>query len=264
VRYGISLANIGTYAEPHAAVRLATAAEDSGWDGVFLWDHLGFVWDGPAADPWIVLAAIASATERIRIGTLVTPVARRRPQVLAQTVATLDVLSGGRVIFGAGLGGVPSEFRKFGEPDDAHTRAAKLDEGLDLLRRLWSGEEVRHRGTHYTIDGVTLAPTPAQEHLPIWIGGNRMPSLRRAAHWDGWCPGTSDPSGLTLSPDGLTSRLERVGLPDNFDVAVMGESNGADPHAYEQAGATWWVEDVHDRRGTPDEMLQLVGAGPRR
>jgi alkanesulfonate monooxygenase SsuD/methylene tetrahydromethanopterin reductase-like flavin-dependent oxidoreductase (luciferase family) len=209
-----------------------------------------------------VLATVASATERIRIGTLVTPVARRRPQVLAQTVATLDVLSGGRVVFGAGLGGVPSEFRKFGDPDDAKTRAAMLDEGLDLLRRFWSGEEVQHTGAHYTVEGVTLAPTPVQPHLPIWIGGNQMPSARRAARWDGWCPGTTDPSGLKLSPERLTSVLELVRRPENFDVAVMGERNGDDPHAYEQAGATWWIENVHNRRGTPEEMLDLVGAGP--
>ena len=262
VRYGISLANVGTYSDPRAAVRVATAAEASGWDGLFLWDHLAFVWGVPAADPWIVLATVASATERMRIGTLVTPVARRRPHVLAQTVATLDLLSGGRMIFGAGLGGVTGEFGAFGEPSDATVRAAMLDEGLSILRALWSGEEVTHRGEYYTVDGVTLAPTPVQDRVPIWIGGNRMPSLKRAARWDGWCPGTADPSGLTLTPEELFRRLARIGRIDAFDVAIMGERNGDDPHAYEQAGATWWIENVHDRRGSPEEMLQLVDAGP--
>src|SRR3954466_15123358 len=115
VRFGICLANIGTYSDPRVGVRVAEAAENAGWDGVFIWDHLAFVWGSPAADPWITLASIAATTSRVRIGTAVTPVPRRRPQVLAHEVATLDVLSGGRMIFGAGLGGSVTEFGKFGE-----------------------------------------------------------------------------------------------------------------------------------------------------
>lgn len=263
MRYGLSLANLGTYSDPRVVVDVARAAEDSGWDGIFLWDHLAFVWGTPAADPWVTLAAIASRTERIRIGTGVTPVARRRPHVLAHQVATLDLLSGGRVIFGAGLGGSASEFSKFGEPGDARERAAMLDEGLDVLRALWSGDEVTHRGTHYTVDGVTLAPAPVQQPLPIWIGGNRPPSLRRAARWDGWCADTADPAGMTLSPDEFARSIETIGRSDGFTVAVLGRSGSADPRAYEAAGATWWLESVHDKRGTFDEMLALVRAGPR-
>jgi alkanesulfonate monooxygenase SsuD/methylene tetrahydromethanopterin reductase-like flavin-dependent oxidoreductase (luciferase family) len=262
VRYGICLANIGSYSDPRVAVRVARAAEDAGWEGIFLWDHLAFVWGPPAADPWVTLAAIASATSKLRIGTAVTPVARRRPQVLAQTVATLDVLSGGRVIFGAGLGGSPSEFGKFGEPTDAKIRAAMLDEGLELLRRLWAGEEVTHRGHHYTADGVKLAPTPAQERLPIWIGGSRKPSLRRAARWDGWVADSADPTGMTLGPDDIGRSIDVIGRSDGFDVAVLGQADLADPTAYERAGATWWLENVHDMRGSLDEMLRLVAAGP--
>jgi alkanesulfonate monooxygenase SsuD/methylene tetrahydromethanopterin reductase-like flavin-dependent oxidoreductase (luciferase family) len=262
VRYGISLANIGTYADPRAAMEVAAAAEASGWDGIFVWDHLGFVWDGPAADPWVVLAAIAVTTNRIRIGTTVTPVARRRPHVLAHQVATLDVLSGGRVIFGAGLGGVASEFAKFGEADDPRVRAEMLDEGLEVLRALWSGEEVRHRGTHYVVEGVTLAPRPVQDRVPIWIGGNRAPSLRRASRWDGWCADSADPTGMTLSPDDVARRVERIARAEHFDVAVIGRSETGDPSAYEAAGATWWLESVHDRRGTNRDMVKLVGAGP--
>ena len=262
MRYGICLANIGTYSDPRAAVRIARTAEANGWDGVFSWDHLGFVWGPPAADPWITLAAIASATERVRLGPTITPVARRRPHVLANVIATLDVLSNGRVIFGAGLGGSESEFGKFGEPTDAKVRAAMLDEGLELLRRLWSGEEVHHRGGHYTVDGVKLAPTPVQERLPIWIGGNREPSLRRAARWDGWVADSADPTGMTLSPDDVARSIELIGRRDGFDVAVLGQADRGDPAAYEQAGATWWLENVHDRRGSPEEMLRLVREGP--
>jgi probable F420-dependent oxidoreductase len=254
VHYGICLANIGSYADPRESMRIARAAEDAGWEAVFVWDHLAFVWGPPAADPWVTLTAIASATSKVRIGTAVTPVARRRPQVLAQTVATLDVLSGGRVIFGAGLGGVPSEFAKFGEPADPGVRAAMLDEGLELLRRLWSGDEVTHHGEHYTVDGVTLAPTPVQEHLPIWIGGNSTAAQRRAARWDGWIPDA--PPGRGVSPRDIVQGLS-LGMSD---VAVLGEG---DSSAYEEAGATWWLENIHDKRGTPEEMLRFVSAGVR-
>jgi probable F420-dependent oxidoreductase len=263
VRFGICLANIGTYSDPNVGVRVAQTAEAAGWDGVFIWDHLAFVWDAPAADPWITLSAIAATTSRVRIGTAVTPVARRRPQVLAHELATLDRLSGGRVIFGAGLGGSPREFGNFGEPTDAKVRAELLDEGLDVMRQLWSGEQVTHRGKHFTVDGVTFAPTPVQEHIPIWIGGNRPASLRRAARWDGWLADSADPTGMTLSPDDIAHRVAQIGRDADFTVAVLGQSDRGDPAEYEQAGATWWLENVHDKRGSVDEVLALVGAGPR-
>ena len=263
VRYGICLANIGTFSDPRVPLSLGQAAETAGWDGVFTWDHLAFVWEKPAADPWTVLASIAASTERVRLGTAVTPVARRRPQVLAHQVATLDNLSRGRVIFGAGLGGSSSEYGKFGEPTDAKVRAAMLDEGLELLRRFWSGEQVTHHGEHYTVDGVTLAPTPVQERLPVWIGGNRPASLRRAARWDGWLADSADPTGMTLSPDDIAASIATIGRTrDDYDVAVLGESGRGDPAAYAQAGATWWLENLHDERGSFDNLLTLVGEGP--
>jgi alkanesulfonate monooxygenase SsuD/methylene tetrahydromethanopterin reductase-like flavin-dependent oxidoreductase (luciferase family) len=267
MRYALSVANTETYADPRVTVELAKAAEASGWDGLFVWDHLAFVWGPPAADPWVTLAAVAEATSSIRIGTAVTPVARRRPQVLAQQVATLDVLSGGRVVFGAGLGGAESEFGRFGEPVDARVRAEMLDEGLDLLRRFWAGEEVRHRGAHYLVDGVTLAPLPVQERLPVWIGGNRPASLRRAARWNGWLADSADPTGMTVSPDDVRTSLGAIRgartSVEPFDVGVLGRSDRSDPASFADAGATWWVESVHDRRGPLERMRELVAAGPR-
>src|SRR5205085_5476680 len=208
------------------------------------------------------LAAIAAATERIRLGTMVTPVARRRPHVLAQTVATLDRLSGGRVTFGAGLGGSASEFAKFGESEDARVRAEKLDEALDVLRAFWSGNEVTHHGRHYVVEGVTLMPAPVQRHVPIWIGGHRRASLRRAARWDGWVADSADPTGNTISPSDLARGISEIGRAEDFDVAVLPRSDNAGPAAYEAAGATWWLERVDDRRGKPAQMLKLVAAGP--
>lgn len=262
MRYGLLVANVGTYSDPRNVVRLAQAAEHAGWEALLVWDHLGFVWGSPAADPWVTLAAVAVSTERLRLGTGITPVPRRRPQVLAHHVATLDVLSGGRVVFGAGLGGIVSEFTAFGEPAAAKLRAEQLDEGLDILRRLWSGERVEHRGTHYVVEGVTLSPAPVQQPLPIWIGGNSARAVARAARFDGWFADTSDPEKMRISPDELADRVAETGRGDGFDVIVHGYSDRADPSAYAAAGATWWLEDVHDMRAGFDELLAVVEAGP--
>ena len=232
---------------------------------MFYWDHLAFVRGLPAGDPWVTLAAVAASTERIRIGTAVTPLPRRRPHVLAAQIAALDVLSEGRVIFGAGLGGVPQEFEAFGEPTDERLRAQMLDEGLDVVRALLAGERVEHHGVHYIVDGVTLAPAAVQRPLPIWIGGRSPRAQRRAARFDGWLADSSDEHGMVMSPADIRRGVERIARDDTFDVGVMGYSRNPDDdlaHAYREAGATWWLENVHDIRGTPDEMLARIAAGP--
>jgi probable F420-dependent oxidoreductase len=271
VRYGLCLANIGTYSDPRTVIALAEEAESAGWEALLVWDHLGFVWGPPAADPWVTLAAVASRTSTLVLGTNVTPVPRRRPHVLAHQVATLDVLSGGRAVFAAGIGGIASEFTSFGEEGDARVRGEMLDEGLEVLRALWSGERMEHRGRHYTVDGVTLAPRPVQPRLPIWIGGNSGPALRRAARYDGWAANTTNPQGMTLSADDVarsvqTIRAQREGSAP-FDVVVMGHVVRGDretPTAYAEAGATWWLENVHDGRGRQHEMFALARGGPPR
>ena len=158
MRYGIVMSNLDDYADPRVVVRLARAAEEAGWEGFFVWDHLGFVWGSPSCDPWVVLSAAAVSTTRLKLGTAITPLARRRPHVVANALASLDLLSGGRVIFGAGLGGVAEEFTAFGEPGDAKERARMLDEGLTVLDGLWSGEPLTHHGQHYDVEKVSLAP----------------------------------------------------------------------------------------------------------
>jgi probable F420-dependent oxidoreductase len=262
MRYGLLVANVGTYSDARIVVRLARAAEAAGWEALLLWDHLAFVWGPPAADPWVTLAAVAASTERLVVGTGVTPVPRRRPQVLAHQVATLDVLTGGRVVFAAGLGGVASEFSAFGEEDDARVRAEKLDEGLDLLRRLWAGEQVEHRGRHYTAAGVRLAPLPIQHPLPIWIGGNSPRARARAARFEGWLADTSDPQRMTVTSEQLSLWVSEIGRGDDFAIAVHGYSDQAEPAAYAEAGATWWLEDIHDLRAPFGELLARVEAGP--
>jgi probable F420-dependent oxidoreductase len=274
MRYGIVASNLGDYADPRAAVRLAQAAEATGWEAFFIWDHLGFVWGPPSCDPWVVLSAVAASTTHLRLGTAITPLARRRPQIVANALASLDRLSGGRVVFGAGLGGVTEEFTAFGEPGDAKERAAMLDEGLAVLDGLWSGEAVAHHGTYYAAEGVSLAPLPLQRpRIPIWIGGEGAPALRRAARWDGWlAPATSLDGTPTMSksPERIAEmvakiRQHRGATTTDFDVAVDGYSEADDPalpRAYQEAGATWWLESIHGRRGPLDEMMARVEAGP--
>jgi alkanesulfonate monooxygenase SsuD/methylene tetrahydromethanopterin reductase-like flavin-dependent oxidoreductase (luciferase family) len=182
MRYGIVTANLGEYSDPRVAVDLARVAEAAGWEAFFVWDHLGFVRGVPSGDPWVILSAVAASTTRLKLGFAVTPLARRRPQVVANALTSLDLLSDGRVVFGAGLGGVPEEFTAFGEPGDAKKRATMLDEGLTILDGLLSGETVTHRGQHYAVEGVSLVPRPLQRpRIPIWIGGESAPALRRAA-----------------------------------------------------------------------------------
>jgi alkanesulfonate monooxygenase SsuD/methylene tetrahydromethanopterin reductase-like flavin-dependent oxidoreductase (luciferase family) len=184
------------------------------------------------------------------------------------TVATLDRLSGGRVVFGAGLGGNEREFAAFGEETDERIRAEQLDAALGLLRRWWRGDSITQSGPHYVVDDVAIAPLPLQQPLPIWIGGNAPRPVRRAARYDGWAANSSYIDHMTLTSDDVAGRLATIaalrGGLDGFDVVVQGLSNLADPAAYAAAGATWWLENVHDMRGTFDEMLALVAAGPPR
>jgi alkanesulfonate monooxygenase SsuD/methylene tetrahydromethanopterin reductase-like flavin-dependent oxidoreductase (luciferase family) len=241
VKFAVCLSNFGTYADPHATVRVARAAQTAGWEGFFVWDHLAFVWGPPSADPWVTLAAVAGATDTLTLGTAVTPLPRRRSQVVAQQLATLEALNGGRVVLGAGLGGNEKEFAAFGEDFDPHRRATLLDDGLRTVRDLWQG--------------------------PIWIGGNSGPALRRAARWDGWIANSVAVEGMTMTPEQLADSVETIGRDAAFDVACNGYSDAGDRALcaeYAAAGATWWIENLHDRRLAPDDVLARVAAGPAR
>jgi len=273
MRYGIVTANLGEYADPRVAVDLARAAEEAGWEAFFVWDHLGFVRGVPSGDPWVTLAAVAASTGHLKLGFAVTPLARRRPQIVANALTSLDIVSDGRVVFGAGLGGVPEEFTAFGEPGEAKKRAAMLDEGLTILDGLLSGGSVTHRGQHYSVEGVSLAPRPLQRpRIPIWIGGEGPPALRRAARWDGWlAPATSHGGTPTMakSPERIAemvAEIRRHRTTDApFEVAIDGYSEAGDPalpRAYVEAGATWWLESIHDVRGPLGGLMARVKAGP--
>jgi probable F420-dependent oxidoreductase len=273
LRFGIALPNAARFGDPREAAHLASTAEDTGWDGFFIWDVLGFMFDDPRPtfDPWVILAAVAMATERIRLGTCVAVLPRYQPHLLAMTLASLDVLSEGRLTLGVGLGAFEREFSAFDQPTDRRARAERLDEGLEVMTRLWSGEEVTHRGKHYTAEKVTMAPLPVQRpRIPIWIGGDSSPALRRAARWDGWI-GPTDPWKDIWTPEDLVSFREKIeaedGSTEPVEIAWCGMSTPEDQdmvEAYRQAGASWWIEMVDWNRGSYDEMLERVAEGPPR
>lgn len=279
MKYGLDIPTAGAYADAHTLASLAAEAEEAGWDGFFLWDVL-FAKDQPTVpvvDPWIALAAIAIQTHRIRIGAMLTPLPRRRPwQVARQTVA-LDHLSHGRLVFGAGLGYQALDFTPFSEEYDPKIRAEKLDEGLEVLKGLWSGEPFSFQGNHYQIDEVTLLPKPFQSpRIPVWLAGGwpRHKPLRRAARWDGiYLMAANQVTGEFLTPEEIREIVTYVKTyreaAHPFDVAVNGELS-PDPgqraemiQRYSEAGATWWVE-VEVPGQSFEEYRERIQQGPPR
>jgi alkanesulfonate monooxygenase SsuD/methylene tetrahydromethanopterin reductase-like flavin-dependent oxidoreductase (luciferase family) len=272
MRFGLHLPNFGPFGDPRLLADLAAQAESAGWDGFFLWDHvLGDPqWREPMVDPWIALAAAATATSEIRLGALVTAVPRRRPWHLARETTTLDHLSGGRLVVGVGLGFPASaEFEHFGEDGDARHRARLLDEGLAILAGLWSGEPFAFDGAEYQLRETVFLPTPVQRpRPPVWVAAhwpNRAP-LRRAARWDGVFPEHAD--GSRLTPSELTELLDYVrqhrDAANQFDAVIAGKSAEVTPTdlaAYAAAGMTWWLESIRPGDALADAR-QWGAAGP--
>jgi alkanesulfonate monooxygenase SsuD/methylene tetrahydromethanopterin reductase-like flavin-dependent oxidoreductase (luciferase family) len=259
-------------------VDMAVAAEEAGWDGFFLWDHLLWIEpDGHVADPTVVISAVAARTERIRIGIMVNLLARRRAAKVARETVTLDVLTAGRLIVGAGLGSLASEFTAFGESADLRVRAARLDESLRLLDALWTGQPVTFQGEYLTATGVTMLPRPVQRpRIPVWCGGrwpNRAP-FRRAARWDGVMPihvgyglGETMPPGELRAVLRYTQKHRTAEGP--FDVALEGQTDGTAGDrgarlvdSYARAGLTWWIEALGWWRGTPADAMSRIRQGP--
>jgi hypothetical protein len=224
-------------------------------------------------DPWVVLGAIAARTQRIRLGTCVTPLARRRVQVVARATVALDRLSHGRFVLGVGLGFPPVEYTAFGEDSDPTVLAARLDESLSVLDGLWSGETVEHHGRHLDVGPVRFLPRPAQlPRPPVWVAAV-LPArggVRRAARWDGVVPIRAVDSGIGfLRPDDIASLCDEIralrGSLDGFDVvANPGPPPTAGVEDFEQAGATWWMASMDDFPGWFDELTEVVAAGPPR
>jgi len=272
----VGLPNVGEYGDPRLLVELACRAEASGWDGVFIWDHLAYHEPGwSVADPSISVAAIAARTSRVRVGVLITALARRRPWKFAREMATLDVLSEGRLVVGVGLGSQPrEEFAVFGEDPEPRRRHELIDEGLDIVCGLWSGQPFSYEGQHYRVAESLFVPSPIQRpRPPIWIGG-RWPtrrSFRRAARFDGVFP-TFEGVGHSErpTPEQLKAVVEytqshRASQETPFDVVVEGQSAGQDPDlvaAYEEVGLTWWIEKLGWFRGSVDFTRSRIEQGP--
>jgi hypothetical protein len=250
MRYGFVL----PYGDARTAANLAGEAEQAGWDGFFVWEP---VW---GIDAWVSLTAAAMQTERIRLGTMLTPLSRMRPWKLASETATLDHLSNGRVILAVGLGAIDSGFEAFGEVTDRKTRAELLDEGLDILTGLWRGQPFHYDGKHYRIKETNFFPPPPpvqQPRIPIWVVGAwpRMKSMQRVLRYDGLLPNVLGDDGqiraITLSDIREMKAFIEANRTEQtpFDLIMEGETPGDDPEKaaaivrpWAEAGATWWIE----------------------
>jgi len=270
--------------DSRAIAELTREAESAGWDGFFIPDAIGIDTKGFPASPWydpeITLAAMATLTERIRIGTFISAVTRRRPWKLARQIETLDRLSRGRVILSVGLGAAEHDggFYKVGEAMDLKTRGQLLDETLAIMAGLWTGKPFSFTGEHYHVDEMTMLPPPVQSpRVPIWVVGvwPKEKSMRRALRWDGIIPQQygATPDQGTASPDKYAAIKKYIEQhrddPGPFDIVTGGTSPAKsrkqaieNVRRYEEAGTTWWIENIwsHD----PEAALKLIKAGPPR
>jgi alkanesulfonate monooxygenase SsuD/methylene tetrahydromethanopterin reductase-like flavin-dependent oxidoreductase (luciferase family) len=274
MRYALDVPNFGDFGNPRVLADLAREAEEAGWDGFFMWDHLQTARPVPFADPWVALAAMASRTERIRLGTMVTPLPRRRPWKLARETVSVDQLSGGRLVLGVGIGiNDWREYSAFGEPTADAQHGAMLDEGLAVLTGLWSGETFSFQGQHYQVQEAQFLPTPAQQpRIPIWVAGlwPNKPPFRRAARWDGVFPIGRDGQ---MTPDDVRAMLAYIRQhrtsAEAFEVVQVGwayaqgkEVGDALLADYAEAGVTWWLEGFNPQDTAADVRARIQQGPP--
>jgi alkanesulfonate monooxygenase SsuD/methylene tetrahydromethanopterin reductase-like flavin-dependent oxidoreductase (luciferase family) len=267
MRYGVILPG-GT---ANQQLEQAVLAEASGWDGVFVWEAAYGV------DAWGLLAAMAAATTRVRLGTMLTPLPWRRPWKVASQVATVDQLSGGRAVLGIGVGALTTDLPGTGEVTDLRERADMMDEGIDLMRTLWAGGSSFH-GRHYDyeVEHNDLAEVgrPVQERVPIWVVAvwPRPRSMRRVLKCDGVIPGHG---GGPEAAREMRAWLTERGAPAELDILCEGETPGDDPRAawakvgpWADAGCTWWMETrwemPHHSSERMRQIRRRIAAGPPR
>ncbi len=269
MKYGL----IVTGGDPLAAADLAADAERAGWDGVFTWDGVA-IGDMDTFDPWIVMAAMAMRTSRVRLGAMLTPPSRRRPWKLAREATSVDRLSGGRLVMPVGLGALDDRaFGNVGEVTGTRQRAELLDESLEILRGLWTGEPFGFDGRHYRFGPMTFRPTPVQSRVPIWVVGGwpSERSMSRALRYDGLLPNVL--GGEPLTPSRLAEMRDwcaaRRSL-DTFDIVVEGTTSpnapgraAAQVAEWRDAGATWWIESDWSASSV-DALRARIVAGPPR
>jgi alkanesulfonate monooxygenase SsuD/methylene tetrahydromethanopterin reductase-like flavin-dependent oxidoreductase (luciferase family) len=270
MRYGVTLPAFAEWSDPRTVMDIAAEAEVAGWDGFFLWDHVTWnpEWGGtPAmADPWMCLAAAATVTSRVTLGPIVTPLPRRRPQMVAREVVTLDHLSHGRALLGVGLG-EEFEYKAFGEP--VRDRGSRLDEALIVLTGLLSGEAVDFEGEYLVVHCPPALPRPVNGSIPIWVGGhwpNRAPFVR-AGRYDGVVPRkVGQERGEVFTVGDLEALRAFVGREGDFDYVMSGLTTSPDDNdavrRWEAAGPTWWLEALYPFGGAGARMRDRVRAGP--
>jgi alkanesulfonate monooxygenase SsuD/methylene tetrahydromethanopterin reductase-like flavin-dependent oxidoreductase (luciferase family) len=276
VRYGFLIPTGG----PRVVAGLASEVEEAGWDGVFYWDGI-CVGEVDTYDPWVVMAAMAMRTERVRIGAILTPPARRRPWKLARETVALDHLSGGRLVLPVGLGALDDGgFSKVGEPTGRKVRAHLLDESLEILTGLWSGEPFSYEGEHYQMEEMTFRPPPVQRpRIPIWVVGAwpSRKSMGRALRYDGVLVaavgGSAESSGVTPETIGEVKAYveEKRDETTPFDIVWEGQTPGEDQgraasivRPYAEAGATWWIESPWMPPNEPKDLRVRIQQGPPR
>ena len=271
VRYGFVIPTGG----PREVAGRAREAEEAGWDGAFYWDGIA-IGEMDTYDPWVVMAAMAMRTERVRIGAMLTPPARRRPWKLARETMTLDHLSGGRLVLPVGLGATDDGgFSKVGEPTDRKTRAQRLDEALEILTGLWSGEPFSYRGEHYRLEEMTFRPPTLQRpRVPIWVVGAwpSERSMNRALRYDGVLVYTTRGEVTPEDIEAIKAYVEeKRGTDAPFDIVWEGETPGDDPETaasivrpYAEAGATWWIESPWTPPNAPEDLSRRIRQGPPR
>lgn len=287
MKYAIYLPTFTPFGSPQIIASLARDAEQAGWDGMFVWDDVAGT-QKDLADPWISLSAAAAITQRLRLGALITPLARRRPWKFARETASLDQLSAGRLVVGVGVGSGQEQFGDFGDESNQHVRGEMLDEALQVITGLWSGESFGFEGKYYHLKPATFRPKPVQQpRIPIWVAGvwpNKKP-LERMARWDGMFPlflSITDPAEqqARLSETVKIVRAKRLELMADaeaqpFDVLSVGQTPAGNPAmaeehiaGYARAGATWWLESLEpNERGGEQEwpfsrLRERVLAGP--
>jgi hypothetical protein len=269
IRIGI----IAVTGDPRAVAEQAALAEAHGWDGVFTWDGIA-IGSTDTYDPWVVMAAMAMRTERVTLGAIITPPARRRPWKLAREAMTLDVLSNGRLVLPVGLGATDDAgFGNVGEPTEARIRAEKLDESLAILDGLWSGEPFGFHGRHYRFESMTFRPAPIQRpRIPIWVVGGwpHERSMRRTLAWDGVVAQVDDAPSIRAIVEWAERERPESDRGRPWDVIVQGSTPSDDPlgaawtvSEFEAAGATWWIE-ADWASGTVDSVRRRIEAGPPR
>lgn len=277
MKFGLSLPNRGPFGDIHLIMDLAIMAEEVGWDGFFIWDHIasGVL---PHIDPWITMAAIASKTEKMLLGIHVTPLSRRRPWKVAREIVSLDHLSGGRMVLGVGLGDFRrKEFEAFGEIADPPTKAEMLDEGIEIITGLQSGEPFEYSGEHYSIGQTVFKPCPIQKpHVPVWVAGQwpNKPPFRRAARWEGVVPiAKGRKKEHFLSPTEVREMMAYIwkyrSVDTPLDVCLCGITEGrslsndkAIVESYKDVGVSWWIDFIYTGRGSVKDNEKRIRSGP--